>query len=361
MFEQAFKRIDDVLRNEAGCTTELDYTEQTSWLLFLKYLDGLEQDLADQAELEGRTYTYILEEPYRWGAWAAPKDESGNLDHNIALTGDRPGGGTGVLRAAPSYLASTATHAKPAEIVAQLLRRLGDPRYVHRIEVGPPPPLTLEHLKGWFTGERPPADALWAYIAAPAAVAALPPHASAVAGRASELAQWETGLVEGALRDEFCAAGGRPLVGWSVSGRTEGVSDHGQALGQRFPNPTVAAFRARAAAVGRRYGFRIGSLRLLHPLQLAPLLIVKTSRDRKAFVHDVPAIMRLLDPIRSTRGRAAVTFDGFFFEADDSRGPFVRVENVYRGETMGGEWSWNPCVYPYPHSEPVTVPGRRGC
>ena len=44
MFEQAFKNIDDVLWKEAGCTTELDYTEQTSWLLFLKYLDGLEQD-----------------------------------------------------------------------------------------------------------------------------------------------------------------------------------------------------------------------------------------------------------------------------------------------------------------------------
>src|SRR3954463_6833111 len=43
MFEQAFRNIDDVLRKEAGCTTELDYTEQTSWLLFLKYLDGLEQ------------------------------------------------------------------------------------------------------------------------------------------------------------------------------------------------------------------------------------------------------------------------------------------------------------------------------
>ena len=40
MFEQAFKNIDDVLWKEAGCTTELDYTEQTSWLLFLKYLDG---------------------------------------------------------------------------------------------------------------------------------------------------------------------------------------------------------------------------------------------------------------------------------------------------------------------------------
>src|SRR5208282_3541806 len=43
MFEQAFRNIDDVLRKEAGCTTELDYTEQTSWLLFLKYLDDLER------------------------------------------------------------------------------------------------------------------------------------------------------------------------------------------------------------------------------------------------------------------------------------------------------------------------------
>ena len=88
MFEQAFKNIDDVLWKEAGCTTELDYTEQTSWLLFLKYLDGLEQDLADQAALEGREYVYILDEPYRWEAWAAPKDALGKLDYHNAMTGD---------------------------------------------------------------------------------------------------------------------------------------------------------------------------------------------------------------------------------------------------------------------------------
>ncbi len=88
VFEQAFKNIDDVLWKEAGCTTELDYTEQTSWLLFLKYLDGLEQDLADQAALEGRTYGYILDEPYRWDTWAAPKLKNGTLDHNTAMTGD---------------------------------------------------------------------------------------------------------------------------------------------------------------------------------------------------------------------------------------------------------------------------------
>ena len=88
MFEQAFKNIDDVLWKEAGCTTELDYTEQTSWLLFLKYLDGLERDRADEAALERKKYSYILDKPYRWESWAAPKGKGGKLDHNKALTGD---------------------------------------------------------------------------------------------------------------------------------------------------------------------------------------------------------------------------------------------------------------------------------
>src|SRR5664280_684483 len=88
MFEQAFKNIDDILRKEAGCTTELDYTEQTSWLLFLKYLDSLEQDKTTEAKLEGKKYTYILDEDYRWESWAAPKTADGKIDHNKALTGD---------------------------------------------------------------------------------------------------------------------------------------------------------------------------------------------------------------------------------------------------------------------------------
>jgi type I restriction enzyme M protein len=88
MFEQAFKNIDDILRKEAGCTTELDYTEQTSWLLFLKYLEALEQDKAAEAKLEGKKYEFILDKPYRWDEWAAPKGKDGQLDHNKAKTGD---------------------------------------------------------------------------------------------------------------------------------------------------------------------------------------------------------------------------------------------------------------------------------
>ncbi|MFA6173828.1 MAG: N-6 DNA methylase [Kiritimatiellales bacterium] len=87
MFEQAFKNIDDVLWKDAGCTSELDYTEQTSWLLFLKYLDALEADKATEAALSGKKYTPILDPSYRWEAWAAPKS-GGKLDHNAAMTGD---------------------------------------------------------------------------------------------------------------------------------------------------------------------------------------------------------------------------------------------------------------------------------
>ena len=44
LFEQTFKNIDDKLWKDAGCSSELDYVEQTSWILFLKYLDDLETD-----------------------------------------------------------------------------------------------------------------------------------------------------------------------------------------------------------------------------------------------------------------------------------------------------------------------------
>jgi type I restriction enzyme M protein len=88
MFEQTFKNIDDVLRKEDGCTTELDYTEQTSWLLFLKYLDDLEQERSMEAELVGKPYEFIVDEAHRWSAWAAPRKDDGSLDHDHALVGD---------------------------------------------------------------------------------------------------------------------------------------------------------------------------------------------------------------------------------------------------------------------------------
>ena len=56
MFEQTFKNIDDILYKDAGADSELDYTEQSSWILFLRYLDELELEKQDEAELKGLLY-----------------------------------------------------------------------------------------------------------------------------------------------------------------------------------------------------------------------------------------------------------------------------------------------------------------
>jgi len=88
MFEQAFKNIDDTLWKDAGCASELDYIEQTSWILFLKYLDDLEKDKKDSTELTGKKYTPIIATEFRWDKWACPKTADGKLDHHKALTGD---------------------------------------------------------------------------------------------------------------------------------------------------------------------------------------------------------------------------------------------------------------------------------
>ena len=87
MFEQTFKNIDDILHKDAGCGSELDYVEQTSWVLFLKYLDDLEKDKENAAVLAGEKYTRLIEPTYQWTTWAAPKLENGKIDHN-AQTGD---------------------------------------------------------------------------------------------------------------------------------------------------------------------------------------------------------------------------------------------------------------------------------
>jgi type I restriction enzyme M protein len=88
MYEAAFRNIDDTLWKDAGCSSELDYIEQTSWVLFLKYLDDYETEKETAAILNGESYTRIIDGEYRWGVWAAPHKVDGALDYNSALTGD---------------------------------------------------------------------------------------------------------------------------------------------------------------------------------------------------------------------------------------------------------------------------------
>ncbi len=62
--------------------------EQTSWILFLKYLDDLERDRATAALLAGKEYQNLIATEYRWASWAMPVNGNGKPDHHKALTGD---------------------------------------------------------------------------------------------------------------------------------------------------------------------------------------------------------------------------------------------------------------------------------
>ena len=85
MFEQTFKNIDDILYKDAGSDSELDYVGQTSWILFLKYLDELEQEKSIEATLSGKEYSPIIEDKFKWSSWAVPKDKEGNPDHPLSI------------------------------------------------------------------------------------------------------------------------------------------------------------------------------------------------------------------------------------------------------------------------------------
>ena len=87
-YEQTFKNIDNILRTDEGCGSELDYIEQKSWILFLKYLDDLEKTRLMEAMLQDTTYTPIIAQGYRWSDWAMPRSASGEYDIHNALVGD---------------------------------------------------------------------------------------------------------------------------------------------------------------------------------------------------------------------------------------------------------------------------------
>ncbi|HEV2592744.1 MAG TPA: hypothetical protein VGU02_12715 [Gaiellaceae bacterium] len=257
----------------------------------------------------------------------------------------------GSVGGAPSFAPHAAKRMAPQALADRVLAQFGDHRFVTRVQIGPVPRLVREH-NGYFHHGKPPRDAVWAWLAVPrmSLQYTKPPPAPVI--QANSIASWEATLMWGALRDAFCANGGAPLVGWSVGGHPNGESDAMTPLEQRFPTPSRRAFTARAGAVGRRYGFRVLAVRWLRPLQAAPIVVVRTDRGRRSFVGDVPAIVQLLDPRASRGDRTAVTFEGFYFEATDARGPFVSTSEAYRGTVEGSQWSWNPCVYPYDHSAP---------
>ncbi len=85
-YEGAFNSIEELLRPEDGIANELDYVEQSTWVLFLKYLHDFELEIRARAKLAGKRYVPMIVGKYRWDRWAAPKSK-GELDHKAMLVG----------------------------------------------------------------------------------------------------------------------------------------------------------------------------------------------------------------------------------------------------------------------------------
>ena len=86
-FENAFNNIDNALWKDEGTTSELDYIQQSSWIIFLRYLDDLENSKATEAQLKGKEYNFLIDKDYRWSSWAMPKNQDGDLEINLIKTG----------------------------------------------------------------------------------------------------------------------------------------------------------------------------------------------------------------------------------------------------------------------------------
>ena len=86
--QQKIDRITDILRRDDGISGAMHYTEQTSWVLFLKFLDDYESEKEDEAVLSVKDYQPVLDDEHRWSNWACPKNAEGKLDINKVRTGD---------------------------------------------------------------------------------------------------------------------------------------------------------------------------------------------------------------------------------------------------------------------------------
>lgn len=119
----------------------------------------------------------------------------------------------------------------------------------------------------------------------------------------------------------------------------------------RFPSPSRAVLMRRLHTAARQYGFRIVSVQLLHPLQSAPVVVIRSDREQ-ATARATAKIILSFDPYHPTPADPiGYAYEGYFLVAETSRGiPYVATFNLGRAPHIGGgEWAASENLYPFPH------------
>jgi len=68
------KSCRDIMRKDKGLSGDLDRLPMLTWIMFLKFLDDMEQVRQEEAKLAGKKFRHTIEPPYRWRDWAAKPD-----------------------------------------------------------------------------------------------------------------------------------------------------------------------------------------------------------------------------------------------------------------------------------------------
>jgi len=65
------KSCRDIMRKDKGLNGDLDRLPMLTWVMFLKFLDDMEQIREEEAKMSGKRFRPALDSPYRWRDWAA--------------------------------------------------------------------------------------------------------------------------------------------------------------------------------------------------------------------------------------------------------------------------------------------------
>lgn len=85
------KRIQNIMRQDAGVNGDAQRIEQMTWMFFLKVYDTQEETWEYKACREGKTYVSIIPEELRWRNWAVDEKDGKALtgDALLSLVNDR--------------------------------------------------------------------------------------------------------------------------------------------------------------------------------------------------------------------------------------------------------------------------------
>jgi len=68
------KSARDIMRKDKGLNGDLDRLPMLTWIMFLKFLDDMEQIRESEAKLAGKKFVPAITAPYRWRDWASKEE-----------------------------------------------------------------------------------------------------------------------------------------------------------------------------------------------------------------------------------------------------------------------------------------------